>query len=152
MYHCNALASFYTNLVIAAVLHLTGIFYLPSLIEHYGELMSVAILTSFFFTGLIYFLAVVFHYGGEPMRMSGNLIYDMFMGASLNPRIFTSKPFALGRKRWDGVDLKMFAEVRVPWVLLFMTAVSGGVKQYEDMGYVTPVSRRRFSSVSLGWG
>jgi len=75
------------------------------------------------------------------MRMSGNLIYDMFMGASLNPRVFTSKGWALGRKRWDGVDLKMFAEVRVPWVLLFMLAVSGGVTQYEKYGYVTPVSR-----------
>ena len=75
------------------------------------------------------------------MRMSGNVIYDMFMGASLNPRVFTSKKWALGRKRWDGVDLKMFAEVRVPWVLLFMLAVSGGVTQWEKYGYVTPVSR-----------
>lgn len=72
------------------------------------------------------------------MRMSGNLVYDIFMGASLNPRVFTSDVFALGRKRWDGVDLKMFAEVRVPWVLLFMIAVSGAVKQYEDLGFVTP--------------
>lgn len=72
--------------------------------------------------------------------MSGNVIYDVFMGASLNPRLFTSRAFALGRKRWDGVDLKMFAEVRVPWVLLFMIAVSGAVKQYQDLGYVTPVS------------
>jgi hypothetical protein len=48
-------------------------------------------------------------------------------GACLNPR-------------FGSVDLKMWAEVRVPWVLLFMIAVSGGCKQYETYGYVTPVS------------
>lgn len=140
MYHCNALASFYTTIVLAAVFHVTGVFHLPHLIEHFGELMSWAIIISFFFTFLIYTLAVTCHYGGKPLRMSGNVIYDVFMGASLNPRLFTSRAFALGRKRWDGVDLKMFAEVRVPWVLLFMIAVSGAVKQYQDLGYVTPVS------------
>lgn len=99
--------------------------------------MTWAILISFFFTFFIYFLAVTFHFGGKPLRMSGNLIYDIFMGASLNPRLFTSPAFKLYRKRWEGIDLKMFAEVRVPWVLLFMLAVSGAVKQYEDLGYVT---------------
>lgn len=105
MYHCNALASFYTTIVLAAIFHVTGIFHLPHLIEHFGELMSWAIIISFFFTFLIYTLAVTCHYGGKPLRMSGNVIYDVFMGASLNPRLFTSRAFALGRKRWDGVDL-----------------------------------------------
>jgi delta24(24(1))-sterol reductase len=139
-YHCNALSSFYTTIIISLTLHFTGLFHLPSLIEHFGSLMTWAIIISFFFTGLIYFLAVNFNYGGKPMRMSGNLIYDIFMGASLNPRLFTSEIFKLGRKEWQGVDLKMFAEVRVPWVLLFMIAVSGAFKQYEDFGRVTPVS------------
>jgi delta24(24(1))-sterol reductase len=103
--------------------------------------MTVAIVVSFITTFLIYLLAIGFHYGGEPLRMSGNVIYDIFMGASLNPRIFTSKIFALYRNDWEGVDLKMFAEVRIPWVLLFTIAISGCVKQYEDYGYVTGVSR-----------
>lgn len=140
LYHCNALFSFYATLILAFSLHYLDIFRLPSLIEHFGSLMSWAIIISFTFTLLIYFLAVNFHFGGKPMRMSGNLIYDIFMGASLNPRLFKSRVFGLGRKRWEGVDLKMFAEVRVPWVLLFMTAISGGVKQYEEFGYITPVS------------
>lgn len=100
--------------------------------------MTVAIIVSFATTLLIYVLSVGFHYGGKPIRMSGNLPYDIFMGASLNPRLFTSRFWSLGRSNWQGVDLKMFAEVRVPWVLLFMIAVSGAVKQYEDLGYVTP--------------
>lgn len=140
LYHCNALSSFYSSLLLAAGLHLTGLFRLPSLIEHFGPIMTVAIIVSFAVTLLIYVLAVGFNYGGEPLRMSGNLVYDIFMGASLNPRLFTSGVFALGRKRWEGVDLKMFAEVRVPWILLFMIALSGCVKQYEDYGYVTGVS------------
>jgi len=32
----------------------------------------------------------------------------------------------------------MWLEVRIPWVLLFLIAVSGGCKQYEQYGYVTP--------------
>lgn len=50
-----------------------------------------------------------------------------FMGAVLNPRI-------------GPVDVKMFAEVRIPWVLLFLISVSGACKQYEKLGYVTPNS------------
>lgn len=139
MYHCNALSSFYTTIVLAAVLHLTGLFRLPWLIESFGPLMTWSIIISFITTLVIYAGAMLFNYGGEPIRLSGNMVYDIFMGASLNPRLFTSRAASLGRKGWQGVDLKMFAEVRVPWVLLFMIAVSGGVKQYEDMGYVTPV-------------
>ncbi|KAJ9113639.1 hypothetical protein QFC22_005947 [Naganishia vaughanmartiniae] len=138
MYHCNALSSFYTTIVLAITLHVTGLFRLPWLIESFGPLMTWSIIISFICTALMYISAVVFHYGGKPMRMSGNTVYDIFMGASLNPRLFTSRFAALGRKNWDGVDLKMFAEVRVPWVLLFLIAVSGGVKQYEDLGYLTP--------------
>jgi delta24(24(1))-sterol reductase len=124
MYHCNALASWYTTLIVAFGLHVTGIFRLPWIVEHVGELMSVAFITSFTVTFLIDVLARTFHYGGKPLRMSGNWIYDDFMGVSLNPRL-------------GPVDLKMFAEVRVPWVLLFLISLSGAVKQYEDLGRVT---------------
>jgi len=47
------------------------------------------------------------------------------MGAILNPRI-------------GPIDLKMWAEVRIPWVIVFFLSVSGGCKQYEELGYVTP--------------
>lgn len=126
-YHCNALSSFYTTIAVAFGLNYTGVFKLHNLINHFGEIMSAAIITSFTVTLLIDLLARVFHYGGKPIRMSGNWLYDVFMGASLNPRL-------------AHVDLKMFAEVRVPWILLFMISVSGAVKQYEDIGYVTAVS------------
>jgi len=69
----------------------------------------------------VYFLTVA---TGNQIRMSGNFLYDVFMGAVLNPRI-------------GNVDLKMWLEVRIPWMLLFLFAVSGGIKQYEQYGYVT---------------
>ncbi|CAE6446070.1 unnamed protein product [Rhizoctonia solani] len=121
-YNCNALASFYATLVTCAALHWTGIFRLTEIIDNFGELMTVAMIYGFAVSIAVYFLTIWF---GEPMRMSGNFMYDFFMGACLNPRI-------------GNVDLKMWAEVRIPWVLLFLIAVSGGCKQYETYGYVTP--------------
>ena len=86
--------------------------------------MTVAMIWGFAVSLGTYLVAVV---TGTAMRMSGNFFYDVFMGASLNPRI-------------GNIDLKMWAEVRVPWVIVFFLAVSGGCKQYEQYGYVTPVS------------
>jgi Delta24(24(1))-sterol reductase len=46
------------------------------------------------------------------------------MGASLNPRI-------------SSLDLKMFTEARLSWILLFILTASAGVKQYETYGYIS---------------
>lgn len=86
--------------------------------------MTVSMFYGFAVSFATYFWAV---WTGNAIRMSGNFAYDLFMGAALNPRL-------------GSVDLKMWAEVRIPWVLLFLIAVSGGVKQYETYGYCTPVS------------
>lgn len=123
-YRCNALYSWYATLIVAAVLNYTGIYRLPWIIENIGSIMTVAIATSFTCSALIEFFGRTAHWGGKPLRMSGVWVYDHFMGVTLNPRL-------------GPVDLKMFAEVRVPWVLLFLISISGAVKQYEEMGYVT---------------
>ncbi|RXK41308.1 delta24(24(1))-sterol reductase [Tremella mesenterica] len=124
-YLCNACWSWYTTLILAYVFHTTGFFRLPWIVENFGHLMTVAILTSYICSGLMDIFARTLHWGGKPLRMSGVWVYDHFMGVSLNPRL-------------GPVDLKMFAEVRVPWVLLFLIALSGTVKQYEELGRVTP--------------
>jgi len=36
------------------------------------------------------------------------------------------------------MDLQMWAEVRIPWYIVFFLSVSGACKQYETYGYVTP--------------
>jgi Delta24(24(1))-sterol reductase len=123
MYNCNALLSLWATMITAAVLHTTGVFRLTALIDNFGHLMSVAMIYGFAVSFGIYFIAVA---TGTQIRMSGSFIYDVFMGASLNPRI-------------GPVDLKMWAEVRIPWVIVFFMAVSGACKQYELYGYVTPV-------------
>jgi delta24(24(1))-sterol reductase len=123
-YLCNALSSWYFTLIATFTLHYTGIYRLPWIVENFGELMTVAIITSFICTLVIERLGRAFHYGGKPLRLSGVWVYDIFMGVTLNPRL-------------GPIDRKMFAEVRVPWVLLFLIGLSGAVKQYEDLGRVT---------------
>ncbi|KAF8735387.1 hypothetical protein AX14_002140 [Amanita brunnescens Koide BX004] len=122
MYNCNALTSLYATLATAGVLHYTGTFRLTEIIDNFGHLMTVAMIWGFAVSFGMYYIAV---WTNTQIRMSGNFIYDVFMGASLNPRI-------------GPVDLKMWAEVRIPWVLVFFMSVSGACKQYENYGYVTP--------------
>jgi delta24(24(1))-sterol reductase len=85
--------------------------------------MTVSMIYGFGVSLITYLWAVM---TGTAIRMSGNFFYDYFMGAALNPRI-------------GGVCLKMWAEVRIPWVTVFFLSVSGACKQYETLGYVTPV-------------
>ncbi|KAJ7091410.1 ergosterol biosynthesis ERG4/ERG24 [Mycena belliarum] len=122
IYNCNALYCMYATMVTATVLHTTGLFRLTEIIDNFGHLMTVGMIFGISIPFGAYFFAVA---TGTQMRMSGNFIYDVFMGAILNPRI-------------GPVDLKMWAEVRVPWVIVFFLSVSGGCKQYEELGYVTP--------------
>lgn len=121
-YYCNAVWSLYTTIAVAAVLHVTGIFPITTLINDFGSIMTVSIISGFFLPFILYFYALATN---STHRMSGNFIYDVFMGAMLNPRI--------------GIfDFKMFFEVRLPWFILFGLSVSAAVKQYEEYGYVSP--------------
>lgn len=122
-YFCNGVASFYTTIAIAAVCHYTGIFKLYTLIDEFGPLMSVAIISGFLVAIVAYISA--FQRGAQH-RMTGYHIYDFFMGAELNPRAF----------QW--LDFKMFFEVRLPWFILFFVSLGGAARQYETYGYVTP--------------
>ena len=123
MYKCNGLVSLYVTLVTAFALHYFHIFRLTEIIDNFGHLMTVSMIYGFGVSLITYLHAVL---TGTAMRMSGNFFYDYFMGAALNPRI-------------GSVDLKMWAEVRIPWYIVFFLAVSGACKQYETYGYVTPV-------------
>ena len=126
IYKCNALNALYVTLITAAGLHWSGTFRLTEIIDNYGHLMTVSMIYGFTVSLVTYLYAVLTN---TQIRISGNVIYDYFMGACLNPRI-------------GSIDLKMWGEVRIPWVIVFFLAVSGGCKQYEQYGYVTPVSPR----------
>lgn len=121
-YHCSAVWSWYFNIVLAAVLHFTGIFKLYTVVDEFGPLMSVAILSGFLVSFIAYFSAL---WRGAQHRMTGYPIYDFFMGAELNPRMFGI------------LDFKMFFEVRLPWYILFFISLGTAARQYENYGYVS---------------
>lgn len=121
-YYCSAVWSFYTTITVAAALHISGIFPLYTLLDEFGPLMSVAIISGFLVSFVTYFSAIS---RGAQHRMSGYPIYDFFMGAELNPRLFGL------------LDIKMFLEVRVPWYILFLLSAATAARQYEQYGWVS---------------
>ncbi|KAI8089710.1 ergosterol biosynthesis ERG4/ERG24 [Halteromyces radiatus] len=120
-YICNGLSSWYVTLALSGVLQYTKWFDLALIVDNFGGIMTVAILWGFIMSTLVYVISTA---KGTNHRMSGNFFYDYFMGACLNPRI-------------GPVDLKMWAEIRVPWPVLFYITLSCMIKQYENSGTVT---------------
>lgn len=121
-YNCNGIWTWYATLIIMAALHFTGTWRLSSVYHNFGPLMTVAMLTQDAISIITYvgaFITKTTH------RMSGNHVYDFFMGAPLHPRL-------------GPLDLKMWAEVREAWVLLFLLTCSAAAHQYEVIGRVTP--------------
>lgn len=121
-YWCSGVASFYTTILLMAIVHVTGLFPLYTLLDQFGPIMSVAICSGFLVSIVAYVSALA---RGAQHRMTGNHIYDFFMGAELNPRLF------------EILDFKMFFEVRLPWYILFGMSVAAAARQYEQYGYVS---------------
>lgn len=123
-YYCNAIWSFYVSIAVMLVLHFTGVLKLYYILDHFGEIMTTAIIYGLTLPVILYIVCM--YITGDYYRMTGNVIYDIFMGAPLNPRI--------GKY----LDLKMFFEVRIPWFILFFLSLGLNLKQYEQYGKFTP--------------
>lgn len=121
-YYCSGTTSFYLTIAIAVGLHVSGLMPLYTIIDEFGPIMSVAIISGIGMALIFYFSA---HYRGVQHRITGNPIYDFFMGVELNPRVFGI------------LDFKMFFEVRVPWFILFLLTLGTAARQYETYGYVS---------------
>ncbi|KAK5728028.1 C-24(28) sterol reductase [Elasticomyces elasticus] len=121
-YYCNGVYCFYLTIVLAIAAHFTGVFKLYTLMDEFGPLMSVAIISGFVVSFIAYASAF---YRGAQHRMTGYHVYDFFMGAELNPRMFG----------W--LDFKMFCEIRLPWYILFLITLSAAARQWENYGYVS---------------
>lgn len=121
-YYCSGVWSFYTTIVVVAVLHYTGLFKLYTILDEFGPIMSVAICSGFLVSIVAYFSAI---FRGKQHRMTGYPLYDFFMGAELNPRMFGI------------LDFKMFFEVRLPWYILLGLSCATAARQYENYGYVS---------------
>ncbi|KAK3903097.1 Delta(14)-sterol reductase [Staphylotrichum tortipilum] len=121
-YYCSAYTSFYTTIALVAALHFSGVFPLYTIIDEFGPLLSVSILSGWLVAVVAYVSALA---RGAQHRMSGNHVYDFFMGAELNPRMF------------GVLDFKMFFEVRMPWYILFLLSCGAAARQWERYGYVS---------------
>lgn len=121
-YYCSGVWSFYTTIVVMGALHFSGLFPLYTIIDEFGPIMTVAIISGYLVAIVAYISAI---YRGAQHRMSGSVIYDFFMGAELNPRLF------------GVLDFKMFFEVRLPWFILFGLSCATAARQYEQFGYVS---------------
>lgn len=120
-YLCNAVWCWYVTFGILFGLQYCDVFRLSRIQELHGPMMSVVILTSDVIALVIYYFGILL---GKSTRMSGEFIYDFFMGSWLNPRI-------------GSFDLKMWAEIRVSWMQLFILTLSAAFKQYETLGHLT---------------
>ena len=120
-YVCNGTWAWYLTLIVVAVLHFSGMLKLTVIGNEFGPLMTVAILAGDAITLATYAGAFVTR---NTHRMSGSHAYDFFMGAWLNPR--------LGR-----LDLKMWAEIRVAWIGLFLLTLAAAASQYQWFGHVS---------------
>lgn len=121
-YYCSGYWSLYITLAVVAALHVTGLYNASTIIDEFGPLLSVAILSGFLVSIVAYFSTIA---RGAQHRMTGSFLYDFFMGAELNPRMFGI------------LDFKMFFEVRLPWYILLLLSISTAVRQYESLGYVS---------------
>ncbi|KAI9836227.1 MAG: hypothetical protein M1819_001564 [Sarea resinae] len=121
-YYCSGVYSWYTTIAVALGLHATGLFKLYTLIDEFGPLLSVAIFSGTLVSIVAYFSAI---FRGAQHRMTGAPLYDFFMGAELNPRLFGI------------LDFKMFFEVRLPWYILFLLSLGTAARQYEQFGWVS---------------
>ncbi|KAH8911041.1 Delta(24(24(1)))-sterol reductase like protein [Coniochaeta sp. PMI_546] len=121
-YYCSAVSAFYTTAAVAAILHFTGLFKLYTIIDEFGPLLTVAIMSGWIVSIIAYISAFA---RGATHRMTGHHIYDFFMGAELNPRMFGI------------LDFKMFFEVRLPWYILFLLSAGTAARQWERYGYVS---------------
>ena len=118
VYRCNGISAWWLTLGGVAALHVSGVFPLQTVYEQFGAFMVAAMITANAVALVAYVGARV---TGNAERMSGAVVYDFFMGAWLNPRI-------------GALDLKMWAEVRVSWLTLFLLTASGAAHQYATHG------------------
>lgn len=119
-YKCNAVTAMYCMLILIGALHYTGVYPIHMLRVDFGQYLTIATVVADVLSVWVFVLGLK-----RPIRMTGNLIYDFFMGSALNFRL----P--------GDVDVKLFVECRNSWVLLFLLTLSCAAEQYRTLGYIT---------------
>jgi len=94
------------------------------IVDNVGPIMSTAVIFADVTSIALYVAGT--RWGLQHERVTGNPIYDVFMGVIRNPRPWGGRP-----------DVKLFFEIRISWLLLSLFTFSACVKQYEQHGYVS---------------
>ena len=114
-YTCNALAAWWVTLLCVGLgTFVFGDTPLVWVAENRGRLLTCAVVVGDVGSLLFYLKGARL---GKRSTMK-RIPYDFFMGTELNPRSFDGK-----------LDWKMFAELRISWVTLFLLTASAAAKQ-----------------------
>lgn len=88
IYNCNGYSCYYLCLALVLIAHVSGLMSITYLADNFGEALVASIIiadvTSLFW--YIYGLLFADEYNGKSV-ITGNVIYDFFMGTILYPRI-----------------------------------------------------------------
>ncbi len=120
-YKMNGIASFIITLLAASVLVFTRVIETSVIYDNLGALISVVIIFTYLYGIFLYLYGKL---KAPDTERSGNVLYDFFMGSSLNPRI-------------GSFDLKFFSEARPGLILWVLINFSYAGMQYRMHGFVT---------------
>jgi len=126
-YICNGVGAWYTTLAVFGTLHFANVWRLTEIIDNIGPITTAAVITSNVWAVALWAVA---NAKGTMETAKGLPIYDIFMGVVLNPRATIVPGF-------PPLDIKMWSETRVPWIMLFLTTTSCAAKQYDMTGAVS---------------
>lgn len=121
-HRCNAVWCWYFLIGAIAALHYFNVLPMWTIRENFGSFMTAAVIWGDGVSIIVYLYGQLCN---RSIRMSGNVIYDFFMGAVLHPRL----P--------GDICLKMYAEIRNSWMLLFLLATSCAAKMYKETGSIS---------------
>jgi Delta24(24(1))-sterol reductase len=129
-YLCNGIESLGVSVLLAVLLHVTGLLPLHYLLSHdlHGAFLFVSMVAGDLAAVAVWAWA---KFGGYAAgRETGSVVSDVFLGVFLNPRI-----------RFPGtgrfLDLKLFTEARVSWTLLMFLTASAMFEESLVLGRVT---------------
>ncbi len=120
-YRMNGWASLWISLAVLGGLFYSGLLPLTAIYDELGGLLSTATLFAFLFAIFLYFHGLR---SKQEERRSGNVIYDFFLGTSLNPRL-------------GAFDLKVFFESNIGMGCWGVFIVGMAAAQYGKLGTLT---------------
>jgi protein-S-isoprenylcysteine O-methyltransferase Ste14 len=120
-YKLNGWVTWWATWIVLGAMVYFKVFSASALYEQFGPLLTTINIFTWVFCLYLYYSR---RWSGKTEQISGNAMYDYWMGTCLNPRIGT-------------FDLKLFCEARpglIGWVAINLSLAA---KQYEMHGYVT---------------